>query len=129
MLNIGVDIVEISKFKKMDYKSHRSFYDRFFTPREIEYCLSFKDPSRHFASTFAGKEAVYKALNKHVDVKLSEIEILRDENGAPQVNLKINDDKVKNMQRGNLSLEVKVSLSHTSSHAVAFAAVRFQESK
>jgi len=129
MWDIGVDMVEIDRFRRITYPEHKGFYDNVFTPREIEYCLSFRNPAPHFAATFAGKEAVYKALSKYLEIKLSEIEILRDENGAPQVNLKINDDKVKNMQRGNLSLEVKVSLSHTSSHAVAFAAVRFQESK
>ena len=122
MWDIGVDIVEIERFRRIIQSGNRRFYERIFTPREIEYCLSFKDPSRHFASTFAGKEAVYKALNKHVDVKLSEIEILRDENGAPQVHLKIDSGDVKD--RGVSNLEVKLSLSHSSSYAIAFAIVR-----
>jgi len=124
MWDIGVDIVEIDRFRRIIYSEHKSFYDDIFTPHEIEYCLSFKDSAKHFAATFAGKEAVYKALNKYLNIKLSEIEIIRDEKGAPHVHLKINgDDEVKNI----LSLEVRVSLSHTSSHAIAFAAVRFQE--
>jgi len=128
MWDIGVDIVEVDRFRRIIYPDNRRFYDEIFTPREIDYCSSFKDPAKHFAATFAGKEAVYKALSKYLDIKLSEIEILRDEKGAPQVNLKINsDDRVKNMKRIIFSLDVKVSLSHTSSYAIAFAAVRFQE--
>ncbi|RJS89959.1 holo-[acyl-carrier-protein] synthase [Candidatus Bathyarchaeota archaeon] len=122
MWDVGVDIVEIDRFRRIIQSGNRRFYERIFTPREIEYCLSFKDPSRHFASTFAGKEAVYKALNKYLDVKLSEIEILRDDNGAPQVRLKIDGDDFKN--RGISPLEVKLSLSHSSSYAIAFAVVR-----
>jgi len=116
MLNIGVDIVEIDRFRRIPYPDHKRFYDRTFSPREIEYCLFFGNPAQHFAATFAGKEAVYKALNQNLDIKLHEIEIVRDESGTPQVNLKT-----------SLPIEVKVSLSHSSSLAVAFAIVRFPE--
>jgi len=113
--NIGVDVVEVDRFKWLDYPSHKRFYERVFTSREIEYCLSFKTPAQHFAVNFAGKEAVYKAVNRFCNVKLRDIEILRDKDGTPYVNLHLN------RQETNLPFEVKVSLSHSSSHAVAFA--------
>jgi holo-[acyl-carrier protein] synthase len=123
--NIGVDVVEVARFKWLDYPSHKRFYERVFTPREIEYCLSFKAPAPHFAGNFAGKEAVYKAVNRFCDVKLRDIEILRDEDGAPHVDLHLNrQDATKNgSQEINLPFEVKVSLSHSFSYAVAFAVV------
>jgi len=123
--NIGVDVVEVARFKCLDYPSHKQFYERVFTSREIEYCLSFKTPAPHFAVNFAGKEAVYKAINKFYDVKLRDIEILRDNDGEPHVNLHLNyQDATKNESQGmTLPFEVKVSLSHSSSYAVAFAVV------
>ena len=123
--NIGVDAVEVARFKLLDYPNHKQFYERVFTSKEIEYCLSFKTPARHFAANFAGKEAVYKAVNRFCDVKLRDIEILRDGDGAPHVNLHLNrQDATKNgSQETNLPFEVKVCLSHSSSYAVAFAVV------
>jgi len=113
--NIGVDIVEITRFKRLDYSSNKKFYKRVFTPREINYCLSFNSPEHHFAANFAGKEAVYKAINMFCDVNLNSIEILRNENGSPVVNLHLNSKE--NVE----TLKVKVSLSHSLSHAIAFA--------
>jgi len=124
--SIGVDIVEVARFKGLDYSSHKQFYERVFTSKEIEYCLSFKSPSPHFAVNFAGKEAVYKAINRFFDVKLHDIEILRDENGVPRVNLHLNhnSETENESQETSLPFEIKVSLSHSSSYAVAFAVAR-----
>lgn len=108
-------MVEIARFQQLNYSSNKQFYTRVFTPNEIKYCLSFSSPAPHFAANFAGKEAVYKAVNMFCDVKLHKIEILRDKNGAPKVNLHLSHKEKTN------PLHVKVSLSHSLSHAVAFA--------
>ena len=112
--NIGVDMVEIARFQQLRFSSNKQFYKRVFTQKEISYCMSFSNSAPHFAANFAGKEAIYKAVNKFCDVKLNTIEILRDKNGAPEVNLHLNNKKVDKVQ-------VKVSLSHSLSHAIAFA--------
>jgi holo-[acyl-carrier protein] synthase len=113
--NIGVDMVEIARFQQLKYQSNKQFYTRVFTPNEIRYCLSFSSPEPHFAANFAGKEAVYKAVNMFCDVKLNSIEILRDKNGSPIVNLHLSAEE------NTEPLIVKVSLSHSLSHAIAFA--------
>jgi holo-[acyl-carrier protein] synthase len=113
--NIGVDMVEIARFQQLRYASNKQFYKRVFTPKEIKYCLSFSNPAPHFAVNFAGKEAIYKAVNMFCDAKLNTIEILRDENGAPEVNLHLSNKEEKG------TVHVKVSLSHSLSHAIAFA--------
>ncbi|UCC58994.1 MAG: holo-ACP synthase [Candidatus Bathyarchaeum sp.] len=113
--NIGVDVVEIARFERLNYSSNKHFYMRVFTPKEIEYCLSFSSPAPHFAANFAGKEAVYKAVNRFCDVKIHDIEILRDKYGAPKVNLNLSREEKTS------PLNVKVSMSHSLSHAVAFA--------
>ena len=113
--NIGVDIVEIARFQQLDYSSNKQFYKRVFTPNEIKYCLSLSSPAPHFAANFAGKEAVYKAVNMFCDVKLHNIEILRDKNGSPYVNVHLSHEET------TVPLQVNVSLSHSLSHAIAFA--------
>lgn len=121
--NIGVDVLEIARFERLDYSRNKPFYSRVFSSKEIDYCLSFNSPAPHFAVNFAGKEAVYKAINKFCNVKLRDIEILRDERGMPKVNLNVNSDE-------NIKpLNVKVSLSHSFSHAVAFAIARLSSNK
>ena len=108
-------MVEIARFQQLGYSSNKQFYKRMFTPKEIKYCLSFSNPAPHFAANFAGKEAVYKAVNMFCDVKLNNIEIVRDKTGAPKVNLQLSN------KNKTCPLDVKVSLSHSLSHAVAFA--------
>jgi holo-[acyl-carrier protein] synthase len=121
--NVGVDIVDVNRFRSLQYSDHKRFYKRVFTLKEIEYCLSFKLPAPHFAVNFAGKEAIYKAIHQFYDVDLNDIEILRDRDGAPFVNLNLKCDGVaKEDGKSILSPpEVRVSLSHSSSYAVAFA--------
>lgn len=124
MWEIGVDIVEVQRFRTLDYLKNRAFYDRVFTPQEIAYCLSFKSPAQYFATTFAGKESVYKAISGRINIKLYQIEIVR-EGDVPRVNL-IALDPYRSSKE-SLPLQVKVSLSHTSSYAVAFALALFEE--
>jgi holo-[acyl-carrier protein] synthase len=107
-ISIGTDIVEIDRFRNLDSKA--PFYERVFTLKEIEYCRSFKDPSPHFAATFAGKEAVVKATSSNCRVSLNNIEILRDDDGAPYV-----------VVQKDCNHNIFLSLSHSSSHAVAVA--------
>jgi len=123
--SIGADIVDIQRFKNIEYRSHREFYERLFTEREIKYCLSFKNSAEHFAATFAGKEAVYKAISNYININLKDIEIVR-EDGVPQVNLTIQESNRQNGEKPEVN--VKVSLSHSSSHAIAFAVATFQKS-
>lgn len=121
--NIGVDVADVARFKRWRYNEKRNFYQRIFTKEEIRYCLSSKDPAPHFAANFSAKEAVYKAVSAFFDVKLKEIEILRDSQGAPHVNLLNNPEEHKNETA--LPLDIKVSLSHSALHAVAFAVAHY----
>ena len=75
---IGVDIVEISRFKKIKYNSKPSFYKKLFRENEINYCLKFKNSYEHFAL----KESVKKSINE--DIPFSDIEITYSDS-KPQV--------------------------------------------
>ena len=124
--SVGVDLVEIDRFKRLNYHDNRRFYDRVFTPDEIKQCLSSANPAPHFAANFSAKEAVYKALNKYANLRLDEIEVLRARDGAPYVNLTPGKRKKakKGRRRQEPAFEIKLSLSHVASHAIAFVVAR-----
>jgi holo-[acyl-carrier protein] synthase len=124
MWEIGVDLVEVQRFSDHDYMSNKDFYKRIFTPREISYCLSFKQSAQHFAATFASKEAVYKALNRKMNITLNHIEIIRN-GDVPEVNLLNTENR---SPRGTEPLvKISISLSHTPKYAVAFAIAEFKD--
>lgn len=66
-IGLGIDIVEISRFKELDLRKKENFYKKIFTESEIKYCQKFKDDYRHFAGKFAVKEAVIKSINKKIN--------------------------------------------------------------
>ena len=74
-MEIGIDCVDISRFKKSNIMIKKSFR-RIFTENEINYCEKKENPAQHFAIRFAGKEAVKKALSGlNIDIALKNIEI------------------------------------------------------
>ncbi len=100
---VGNDLVHLPTFIK---SCTPAFIRRVFTPTELEYCAKFSDPFLRYASTWAAKEAVYKAIKQTDDsIKLwwKDIEILRAKAaGKPTVQIK----KLKT------DLEFSLSISH-----------------
>lgn len=116
----GVDIVEISKFKKVFLKN-KDFISDIFTEQEKEYCLSRRDPYIHFAGRFAAKEASMKALGiglygSGIDYIFKEIEVVPDTRGRPILSFSGWATKVSKKRRIS---QLTVSISHSSNYAVA----------
>ena len=103
-MNVGIDLVQISRFKKIPYTGNESFYQKNFSNEEIKYCLKYNEPYKHFAEKFAIKEATIKAVNKKL--ALSDIKTFHKES-KPQVIIKENDTTFK------------VSVSHDGNFAAA----------
>lgn len=109
-LGIGIDIVEINRFKKLPYKQHKSFYRKIFSTSEINHCLKYKNSSLHFASKFAIKEAVIKSIDDDVEMK----SIITDHDSKkPIVTLTI-----------SLPYNFLVSVSHEKDYAIAVVVSR-----
>lgn len=117
--SIGIDIVEIDRFRKHNLKVQRKFYNRMFNDYEIFYCLKFKDPYPHFAGLFAAKEAVFKALNEFSNLGLYDIYIKHTKLGKPIVK----PDFWESRDLPEKEFTIKVSISHTKVHAIAWAVV------
>jgi len=64
---IGIDIIEINRFKTKPFKEHENFYKKIFHDSEIKYCLNHKNSSQSFATKFAIKESVIKSINQKID--------------------------------------------------------------
>ena len=115
IVGIGTDIIEIEKIKR--YSQRQSFLDNVFTPKEIDYAKNKKDLVSHLATTFAAKEAVFKALGTGwIDGK--EIEVVRAKDGQPKVILSGASKKVLGDN------EILLSLSYSNLSAIAFVMIK-----
>jgi holo-[acyl-carrier protein] synthase len=107
---VGIDSVEVSRFIPFKENREHPFLQKVFFADELTYCFSYQNPEVHLAGFFALKEASSKALGVML-YPFAEIEVKHTKEGAPEVWFK----------GGKLPL--KVSLSHTSTVAVAIAVV------
>jgi holo-[acyl-carrier protein] synthase len=105
---LGIDALEIRRFKMILKKGSDRFIDSTFSAEEKKYCLSHTEPAQHFAGTFAAKEAVQKTLDK--PLHLRNIEIRRQKSGKPEVWLS-----------GKKSRSLLVSITHSETIASAVA--------
>ncbi len=114
MIQVGVDIEDISRFENKTLEKDSHFLNKIFTKKELDYCFSNSMPAKHLAARFCAKEAVVKALSSILEknISYSNIEILKKENGAPYVNLIGCSENI----------EISISLSHDREKAIAFAA-------
>jgi holo-[acyl-carrier protein] synthase len=116
----GIDIVEISKFKRVA-RRNRPFLSDIFTERERAYCQSSKDPLVHFAGRFAAKESYAKALGTGfsgpgVDHMFQEIEVVTAPSGKPEISVSGWVAKIAKKKKID---QCSVSISHSAHYAVA----------
>ena len=67
--SMGIDIVNVSRFKKKPLNNNLDFYKKIFSDSEINYCKKFSSPYEHFAGKFAIKESVIKAVLDKIPLK------------------------------------------------------------
>ena len=96
----GIDIVEISRFRKAKRKWGKSFINKIFTANEIDYSKKRRFQDQHFAARFAAKEAVLKAFgDKLASIhNWQDIEILNDKTGKPYISFHKSAKKLKNKE-------------------------------
>ena len=110
MFNIGTDIVYIPKMAKM-YQNNQAFFKKIYTEKENIIAHNIKNPINFYATRFAAKEAIIKATKGQFD--FNEIEILKDDLGAPQASIINNPDYIINL-----------SLSYDNDYAIAFCQIQ-----
>ena len=80
VVGLGIDICSWDRVPDFD-ESH-PFY-RIFPKREIDACLARSNPRARFASRFAAREALVKALGGIAEW-MKEIEVVNDGDGSPR---------------------------------------------
>ncbi len=122
-LGIGVDIEDISRFRKFSFRKKPCFYKKIFTEEEIRYCLSKPDPAPHFAARFCAKEAFIKAQGANISGKMTSSK--NDAKRYSQIDYKHIEVIVKNKRpfiKWNKQFYL-LSLSHDKDKAIAFVIV------
>lgn len=116
ILGIGIDIVNINRFKKLELNKNSPFLNKIFTKAELDYCFSKKNIASNLATKYAGKEAVIKACNAidRINIDYREVEITNDSSGAPKV--KLIWDKIK-------KYHIMISLSNEVDKTVGVAII------
>jgi len=111
---IGNDVVFLPDFTNT---YNELFQKKVYTANEIQYCESFSEPLLRYASTWAAKEAVYKAV-KQLDKDLmgwKDIEILREKaSGEPSVTLHKHSGK----------FQISLTISHDGEYVWALAMIK-----
>ena len=110
----GNDLVYLPDFK---LSFNPLFQKKVYTQNEIEYCNLFTPAILRYASTWAAKEAVYKAIKQLYKATLpfKKIEIIREKiSGKPSVILP------EDFKKPNISL----SISHDGDYVWAVAIVK-----
>jgi holo-[acyl-carrier protein] synthase len=116
---LGNDVVYLPNFI---LSCSEEFKQKVYTQNELDYCNSFDQPLLRYASTWAAKEAVYKAI-KQLDNTLfgwKSIEILRAKiAGKPQVILHQHPKK----------FSISLTISHDEDYVWAVVLIKFEEFK
>lgn len=82
---IGIEIVDLEKFRVIIERRGQGFLERLFTPDEIAYCVLQRRSHEHFAGRFAVKMSVIKAAGREFGLKFRDIEVVRGKNGKPEI--------------------------------------------
>ena len=114
---IGVDMVDIARMRKtISGKTGKRFIENTFTKNEIA-CAKCTNIAK-LATSFAAKEAVYKAFGTGW-IEGKDVEVIRSkEEGAPSIRL---HGEIKKIAKKRKVKKVLVSLSYTEANAIAVA--------
>ncbi len=116
----GIDIIECERIRQVWDRHGDRFLRRVFTPREIDYCLTKKNPLPHLAGRFAAKEAVLKVLGTgwRGAILWTDVEVTHAASGQPCIVLTGHSAQVARQM--SISA-VQISISHTRNYAAASA--------
>lgn len=118
IVGLGVDLARASRFTRLLAQGKRGVIARVFTPDELAYALAKKDPAPHLAARFAAKEAFVKALGLGLrdGMRWQEIEVVRNELGAPSLRLSGEAEKIAARRQVTA---IHLSYSHEGDYATA----------
>lgn len=112
---LGTDIIEIERVRRAT--SRKNFLNNVFTDNEQNYCNGRgKNSAASYAARFAAKEAFFKALGTGIVTRLTDVEILNDERGAPKIFL---HGKAETLADERGVKKIFISVSHSREYATS----------
>lgn len=126
MIEIGIDIVENKRIKKLLKQYGEKFVKKILTVEEVKQYLILDKKLEFLAGRFCAKEAFFKATKKRF-VSFQDICVLNDENGEPTLRIKnkrgaeskIQLDRDSAIDKKFKIKNIKLSLSHSREYTVA----------
>lgn len=120
MLGIGIDVVDIERFR-VALDRRPSMAVRLFSVDELAYAEAASDRVPRLAARFAAKEAVMKALGVGIGAfAFRDVEVVHDLGGAPLLAI---DGDALDLAADLGAVQWHVSLSHSETVATAIAVV------
>ncbi len=114
---IGIDLIEVKRIAKAIKR--KGFLEKYFTKREILMFQEHNMNPQKVAGNFCTKEAVVKMFGTGFrNIKLSDIEVLRDDYGKPIVVLK---NYALELSINLIIKSIHVSISNTEDYVTAVA--------
>jgi holo-[acyl-carrier protein] synthase len=125
IMGLGIDMIEVGRVVEK-IAGGNGFKEKIFSEREITFCESNKNSGENYAARFAAKEAFLKAtgLGLMLGHQLSDIEVIRDDQGKPSINLK-GDFKLKSLE--NNWSKIHLSMSHLNNIACAIVIIEHEK--
>jgi len=121
IIGIGVDLVHIPRIEKLLHQYREKFLKKIFSEEEIEYSLKRKNVSFHLASSFASKEAFFKAVGGYSSFSFKEIILKRDsKTGKPFLELK---GKAKEIFKKRGGKKILLALSHENEYTISVVVI------
>ena len=118
---IGIDLVDKSRIKDIYSKHGIRFENKILSLKELEELSEKNDSNKisYLSNNFACKEACSKVLGKGFSngVKLKDIEVLRNSNGGPFINLNGEASLIANDLKIN---NIHVSITDSKETSIAF---------
>lgn len=120
MISVGTDILKIDRIEAVVERLGDKFVKRILTEAEQREYTSSTQSVRLLAKRFAAKEAVAKALGTGIGrgVSWQDIQLVHNEDGAPQIRLSGGAQRVASERGGS---RVEISLADEADYVVAFA--------
>lgn len=117
IIGIGCDVLHIERVYKL--LSYKNFLVKYFTKNEInmfrQNIVNEKNYVKKIASNLCVKEALFKSISNEISLfKFSDVEVLRNCNGSPYINLH-ND-----LRKFNEKYNIHVTISNEKNIVTSF---------
>ncbi len=118
----GIDLLNVKRINKVYKRFGQRFLDKVLSHKELQ-VLKKRNKINYVANRFAAKEAVLKAFGFgwRNGVKLTEIEILNDDLGNPEVYLHGKTKEILHNLSNLKIIKINISISDEKDYVVALA--------